>query len=148
MIRQLDDGTTVADIHPGTSRLAINPAIGRPAEVMGCYAKSASNILKGRLFMTACSASDGLFFGFAPPLSFAMTILESPNGSFEIVSAYGTSYPSVEVWQYGNGSPAGYWYDSSVATGGLLNNAIGDINAIVTRDFLHFQPVTSTSQSP
>ena len=74
---------------------------------------------------------------------FSLTILESQSGSFSIGSAFGTLFPSLEIWQYGNGSPNGYWYNSGPASSKIgVDNAITELLAIDTVGYLRFQPAT------
>jgi hypothetical protein len=41
-----------------------------------------------------------------PPLMYYFSIREDANGNATVIKAYGTPYPSFEVWQYGGpGAP-------------------------------------------
>ena len=53
-----------------------------------------------RMIYASCSGSVGFSGGFAPPIVTQFRILEQ-NGVASVVSAFGTPYPSTEVWQYG-----------------------------------------------
>src|SRR5262249_44542991 len=59
--------------------------------------------LHGRKIHLSCAGSDGWFFGLAPNAAYDLTITESPSGTSVMGTA--TVYPSIEVWQYGNGEP-------------------------------------------
>jgi RHS repeat-associated protein len=68
--------------------------------------------LHGRKIHLFCGASDGWFFGLAPNALYDLTILETPQGTF--VSGDATSYPSIEVWQYGgSGGPKLVFYQNA-----------------------------------
>ncbi len=74
-----------------------------------------------RVFRAYCWASDELLFGLAPDAGYDLTLVETPNGVY--LSGLGTSFPSLEVWQYGG--PGGptliYHYDAKAAGTGPSN---------------------------
>jgi hypothetical protein len=70
--------------------------------------------LGGRKIRARCTGTNG--FNTPPwPLAYDFVIRENANGTAEIVSAHGTSFPSFEIWQYG--APGGprpvYLYNTS-----------------------------------
>jgi hypothetical protein len=50
------------------------------------------------------NASDGLGFGRAPNAGYDITITPDACGKAS-VSGYHSSYPNLEIWEYGNGVP-------------------------------------------
>jgi RHS repeat-associated protein len=117
-IYQGPDGTTLEAHNPGTSNF-LN--LFREPAVMGtCYATTKTIPLSGRKITAFCSGSDGLFFGSAPYLDYFLAIAEM-GGSAQVVAAFGTAFPSIEVWQYGaaGGPNLVYHYDAKAAGTGL-----------------------------
>jgi hypothetical protein len=85
---------------------------------MGACASSVKPVpLGGRKITVRCAGSDGLFFGLAPEAAYVITILESANGVANVVSAHGTTFPSIEVWQYGGPGPALLYHYNAKAAG-------------------------------
>jgi RHS repeat-associated protein len=117
-IYQGPDGTTIESHTPGTSNF--QNRVTRDAVMGSCHATTKSLPMGGRKFTASCSASDGLFFGLAPYLHYFLAIAES-GGSAQVIAAFGTAFPSIEVWQYGgSGGPnLVYHYDSKAAGSGL-----------------------------
>ncbi len=72
-------------------------------------------------FRAYCWASDGLLFGLAPDAGYDLTLVETPNGVY--LAGLGTSFPSLEVWQYGGPGGPGliYYYDAKAAGTGPSN---------------------------
>jgi hypothetical protein len=70
--------------------------------------------LGGRKIVVTCSGSDGLLFGAAPYAGYGIKIVEV-GGVAHVIEAYGTAFPSIEVWQYGGagGPELVYHYNSS-----------------------------------
>ncbi len=75
-----------------------------------------------RGFRAHCWASDGLGFGLAPDAGYTVTITIGPDGVPHI-AGLSTSYPSLEVWEYGGSeSPTlVYQYDANKAGTGPSN---------------------------
>ena len=87
-----------------------------------CWASVIPLPLGGRKIHATCRASDGLFFGYAPDAFYDFIIRENAQGEATVVSAYGTSFPSIEIWQYGRpGKPVPvYHYHTTGGAGDLL----------------------------
>ncbi len=102
-----DQGGVPTEYHrAGVSRLAAEvPGIRgleREADLWFCGWRVKARVLDGgRRIAVTCSASDALLFGLAPPARYVLAIAESAQGEASVVSAWGTPFPSLEVWQYG-----------------------------------------------
>ena len=66
-----------------------------------------SNTLGGRDVVVSCLGGHGVLWWFpgAPEIHHLVQIHETEDGQATVVAAIGTSFPSMEVWQYGG--PAG-----------------------------------------
>lgn len=114
------NGVTTESHVAGISKL-VDGTQERQADIWMCGYQKA-RVLGGRDIAVTCSVSDGLLNAGessllvqAPPVGYVFKIGER-NGQAQVVSAFGTTYPSYEVWQYGNGEPRlVYFYDSSAA---------------------------------
>lgn len=60
------------------------------------------------------TGSDGLLYGAAPYAGYGIKIVEV-GGRAYVTAAYGTAFPSIEVWQYGGqtGPTLVYHYNST-----------------------------------
>jgi RHS repeat-associated protein len=67
--------------------------------------------LHGRKINLSCAGSDGWLFGLAPNAAYDLTITETASGT--TVTGTATTYPSIEVWQYGNGDPKLVFYQDA-----------------------------------
>jgi len=129
-IYQLPNGTTTESHVAGISKL-VDGSQQRQADFWICGGQKAK-VLGGRDFAVSCSASDGLLAAGsssllvqAPPVGYVFKI-EERNGQAQVVSPFGTKYPSYEVWQYGNGDPRlVYFYDSAAAGANSLIDTWG-----------------------
>ncbi len=72
-------------------------------------------------FLAHCWASDGLLLGAAPNAGYSLTLVETANGVY--VSGLASSFPSLEIWQYGgpDGPKLIYQYDAKAAGTGPSN---------------------------
>jgi hypothetical protein len=92
----LSDGGSEA--WPGYSYVLGVPLMGSA----NCEASVKALGLAGRKITVSCSAWNGYWFLLNdPPLSYRFVIHEDQAGIARVVSAYGTSFPSFEIYQYG-----------------------------------------------
>jgi RHS repeat-associated protein len=122
----LSDGTVTAlAAESGLGYFSLFPRMG---ELTTCAGASSGGVIE-----TACGAYSG-YHGWpgAPsdPIYTRLRIAES--GGRVTVSAYGTYYPSLEVWRYGAGGPQLVFYYNGAAAGlsglgsrGSLPNSAG-----------------------
>ncbi len=123
LIYQTADGVTETQHDVGVSTFG---GLARGAVDLG-FSASEGLLFDSRIFVVSGAASDGLLYGFAPPLQYNIAILEKPNGN-AVVSGLATAFPSLEIWQYGgaNGPQLVYFYDAAKAGTGptdILNTA-------------------------
>jgi RHS repeat-associated protein len=67
--------------------------------------------LHGRKTHLSCAGSDGWLFGLAPNAAYDLTITDTASGT--TITGTATTYPSIEVWQYGNGDPKLVFYQDA-----------------------------------
>jgi hypothetical protein len=122
-IFQLSNGATTSSSEPGISQLG---PLRRRAVPGMCSASVIPLPLGGRKIHATCRASDGLLFGQAPDAFYDFIIRENAQGEATVVSAYGTVFPSIEIWQYGRpGGPVPvYHYPTTAGPGDLLQGVV------------------------
>ena len=122
-IFQLSNGATTSNSEPGISQFG--PFRRRAVPGM-CSASVIPLPLGGRKIHATCRASDGLLFGHAPDAFYDFIIRENAQGEATVVSAYGTVFPSIEIWQYGRpGGPVPvYHYPTTAGPRDLLQGVV------------------------
>ena len=82
--------------------------------------------LSGRKITVSCTAWNGwAFITGDPPFSYRFVIREDHAGVASVVSAYGTSFPSFEIYQYGGSAGTQRVYNYSHTKYGT---AVGDLS--------------------
>ena len=124
------DGSPQVENKPGVTTLRY-PAtsIAREGTLGVCGAIVRASPLGGRKIVVYCSATNGFAIRigdlvFDNALSYNFTIWEKPDGTAEVVKAYGTPYPSFEIYQYGRNSGAIPIYNYSQRAAGT---SVGDL---------------------
>ncbi|MGH7862175.1 MAG: RHS repeat-associated core domain-containing protein, partial [Candidatus Dormibacteraceae bacterium] len=122
LIFQTPSRTTTSSSQTGRSTLeTLLGSLSRRADPWLCGAGK-SKVLGGRDLFATCAASDGLFYGYAPPAAYTIVLQETAQG-VRVLDARGTRFPSIEVWQYGGAQAPQlvYYYDSQAAGTGPLD---------------------------
>jgi len=92
-------GETVAAIIPGFP-------FTRPGVPGLCGMDTKAIPLGGRKIVVYCSGWNGILGpSLSPPIQHVLTIIEDAVGNARVLRAVGSSYPSLEVWQYGGSEP-------------------------------------------
>lgn len=104
-VQQLITADGVVATTPGSSGLGLFGIPSIQGTVTGCSRASDPSLIA-----VSCTALNG--FGLLPPIRTTVWIVET--GGRPAVVAFGTLYPSLEVWRYGAGRPQlVYFYDAS-----------------------------------
>ncbi len=119
--QQTSDGNGKSKCAPGRSTI-VGIGISRLGSVGNCDASQTPlGGHKDRQIHLDTTATNGLL-PFAPPIQTSVTISEGPNGA-KSVNAWGTPYPSMELWQYGgpNGPTLIYHHEAHGSPLGLYS---------------------------
>lgn len=98
--QQTFDGNGMSKCRPGVSTVRLIN-FSQEGSVGTCdgYQIPLSGRKDSRQIFMDTTATHGILT-FGPPIQTTVTITEGPNGQTS-VSVWGTSYPSIEIWQYG-----------------------------------------------
>jgi len=92
----------VTNLTPGDTATVVPGLPAKPGISGGCGGAALPRKLGGRKIFLYCSGWNGwLGPNFAPPIYYDAVIIEEANGDARVINYNRTSFPALELWQYG-----------------------------------------------